>query len=75
MFRFESLEVWKKAIEIADKLLDIADQNEAANRCFGEIMEGWMVGWIGLFQPSSHPLKKSSFETTNAQRQELYQSE
>lgn len=29
MFRFEDLEIWKKAIEIAEKLLDIADQLEA----------------------------------------------
>jgi len=29
MFRFESLEIWKKAIEIAEELLDIADQLEA----------------------------------------------
>ena len=29
MFRFENLEIWKKAIEIAEELLDIADQLEA----------------------------------------------
>ena len=26
MFRFQDLEIWKKAIEIGDKLLDIADE-------------------------------------------------
>jgi len=29
MFRFEDLEIWKRAIEIAEKLLDIADELEA----------------------------------------------
>jgi len=29
MFRFEGLEIWKRAIEIAEKLLDIADELEA----------------------------------------------
>jgi hypothetical protein len=28
MFRFQGLEIWKKAIEIGGKLLDIADQLE-----------------------------------------------
>jgi four helix bundle protein len=28
MFRFQNLEIWKKAIEIGDKLLDIADDLE-----------------------------------------------
>ncbi len=28
MFRFQDLEIWKKAIEIGDKLLDIADDLE-----------------------------------------------
>lgn len=28
MFRFQDLEIWKKAIEIADKLFDIADELE-----------------------------------------------
>jgi four helix bundle protein len=28
MFRFQDLEIWKKAIEIANKLLDIADDLE-----------------------------------------------
>ncbi len=29
LFRFQDLEIWKKSIEIGDKLLDIADQLEA----------------------------------------------
>jgi len=29
MFRFEGLDIWKKAIEIAGKLLDIADELES----------------------------------------------
>jgi len=29
MFRFENLEIWKRAIEIADELFDIADQLES----------------------------------------------
>ena len=33
MFRFEDLEIWKKAIEIAEKLFDIADQLET-NKLF-----------------------------------------
>jgi len=28
LFRFQDLEIWKKAIEIGDKLLDIADELE-----------------------------------------------
>ena len=28
MFRFQNLKIWKKAIEIGDKLLDIADDLE-----------------------------------------------
>ena len=28
LFRFQNLEIWKKAIEIGDKLLDIADELE-----------------------------------------------
>jgi hypothetical protein len=28
LFRFEDLEIWKKAIEIGDKLFDIADDLE-----------------------------------------------
>jgi four helix bundle protein len=28
MFRFQDLEIWKKAIEICDKLLDLADRLE-----------------------------------------------
>jgi len=28
MFRFQDLEIWKKAVEIGDKLLDIADELE-----------------------------------------------
>ena len=29
LFRFQDLEIWKKAIEIGDKLLDIADELES----------------------------------------------
>ena len=29
MFRFEGLEIWRRAIEIADSLLDIEDELEA----------------------------------------------
>ncbi len=32
-FRFEDLEIWKLAIEIADQLFDIADDLERKN-CF-----------------------------------------
>lgn len=28
LFRFQDFEIWKKAIEIGDKLLDIADELE-----------------------------------------------
>jgi four helix bundle protein len=28
-FRFQNLEIWKRSIEIADKLLDIADEMDA----------------------------------------------
>ncbi len=29
LFRFQSLEIWKEAIELGDKLFDIADELEA----------------------------------------------
>ena len=32
LFRFQDLEIWKKAIEIGNKLLDIADGEEAWSR-------------------------------------------
>ena len=32
MFRFESLEIWRKAIAVAERLLDIADELEARKR-------------------------------------------
>ena len=31
MFHFEGLEIWRRAIEIAEKLLDIADELQAEN--------------------------------------------
>lgn len=41
MFRFEGLEIWKKSIEISEKLLDIADELEAKKLFrFAEQMRG-----------------------------------
>ena len=40
-FRFQSLEIWKKAIEIGDQLLDIADQLEEKRQYrFAEQLRG-----------------------------------
>lgn len=40
-FRFQDLEIWQKAIEIGDRLLDIADEMEAQKKFrFAEQMRG-----------------------------------
>jgi len=41
MFRFESLEVWKRSIEITDKMFDLADRLEELRRFrFAEQLRG-----------------------------------
>ena len=41
LFRFQDLEIWKKAIEIGDKLFDIADDLEKKKLyCFAEQVRG-----------------------------------
>jgi len=40
-FRFQDLEIWKKAISIGDRLLDIADRLESEKKFrFSEQMRG-----------------------------------
>lgn len=40
-FRFQDLEIWKKAIEIGDRLLDIADELESQKKFrFSEQLRG-----------------------------------
>lgn len=77
-FRFQDLEVWKLAIEIADELFDIADELEqkhlyrfaeqlrgAAMSISNNIAEGSGSEWKKEFKNFLNIARRSAFETAN----------
>ena len=77
-FRFQDLDIWKMAIEIADELLDIADELERkhlfrfAEQLRGSgmsmsnnIAEGSGSEWIKEFKYFLNVARRSAFENAN----------
>jgi four helix bundle protein len=77
-FRFQDLEIWKLAIEIADELFDIADELErkhlfrfaeqlrgAAMSMSNNIAEGSGSEWKKEFKNFLNMARRSAFENAN----------
>lgn len=77
-FRFQELEIWKQAVEIADELFDIADELEekhlfrfaeqlrgAGMSMSNNIAEGSGSEWKKEFKTFLNIARRSAFENAN----------
>ncbi len=63
MFRFETLDVWKRSIEIADSLFDLADEFEERKRYrFAEQLRGAVLSISNNIAEGSGSTSKSEFK-------------
>jgi len=62
LFRFQDLQIWKKAIEIGEKLLDIADELEARKLYrFAEQVRGASLSISNNIAEGSGSFSKNEF--------------
>ncbi len=63
MFRFETLDVWKRSIEVTDKLFDLADDLEARKRFkFAEQLRGAVLSISNNIAEGSGSSSKNEFK-------------
>ena len=63
MFRFEKLEIWKKGIEVADKMFDLADRlDEKRNYRFAEQLRSASLSIVNNIAEGSGSISRKEFK-------------
>ena len=74
-FRFQNLEIWKEAIEMTDKLLDVADEVEEARKYrFAEQMRGAVMSISNNISEGSGSFSNKDFANfLNISRRSIFE--